>query len=100
MLITLPLKLKPTAFKLPPVMLPVALINPPVRIFPPVILPVTVALVNVPTDVMFGCALVVTVAAVVADVAVPDDTAYVALATVPVMLAPVIDVSAEPLPMK
>ena len=54
---------------------------------------------NVPTEVIFGCALVVTVPAVVADPAVPDETAYVALATVPVTLAPVRLLRAEPLPV-
>ena len=38
---------------------------------PDVILPVTARLVNVPTEVMFGCAAVVTVPAVVALLAVP-----------------------------
>ena len=49
-------------------------------------LPVTANELRVPTDVIFGCALVVTVPAV------PDETAYVALATVPVTLAPTIAV--------
>ena len=49
---------------------------------------------------MLGCAFVVTVAAVVADVVVPALTAYVALATVPVTLAPVIELKAAPLPLK
>jgi hypothetical protein len=44
--------------------------------------------VNVPTDVMLGCAAVVTVPAVVALVAVPAEAEYVALATVPVTFAP------------
>ena len=51
-------------------MLPVAVICPPVKILPPVMLPVEVTAVNVPTDVILGCALAVTVTAVVADVAV------------------------------
>ena len=55
-------------------------------IFAAVILPLTPKLVNVPVLVMFGCAFVVTVPAVVV---LPDVTAYVALATVPVTLAPV-----------
>ena len=59
-------------------------------------MPETITLVNVPTDVMFGCAFVVTVPAVVAD---PALVAYVALATSPVILAPVIPVSACPFPM-
>ena len=41
----------------------------------------------------------VTVSAVVAEVAVPADVAYVALATVPVTLAPVNEVNSDPLPM-
>ena len=60
---------------------------------PPVMLPVTDTDVNVPTEVILGCALVVTVPAVVADVA------DVALATVPVTLAPGIDESPAPDPM-
>ena len=55
---------------------------------PAVALPVTLNEVNVPTDVIFDCALVVTVPAVVAEVAVPEDVAYVALATVPLTLLP------------
>ena len=51
--------------------------------------------VTVPTDVMFGCALVVTVPAVVDEPAV---VAYVAFATVPVTFAPVIEAIAAPLP--
>ena len=39
--------------------------------FPEVILPVTTKLVKVPVLVIFGCALVVNVAAVVAELAVP-----------------------------
>ena len=62
----------------------------PAFILPLDVLPVTVSADKVPTDVMFGCALVVTVAAVPA---VPDETAYVAFATVPVTFAPGIDVS-------
>ena len=53
-------------------------------------LAVTVTLVNVPTDVIFGCAAVVTVPAVVAEVA---------LGTVPVTLAPGIDVNPAPEPL-
>jgi len=60
--------------------LPTAEISPPVNKFPPVTLPVTVKLVNVPTDVMLGCAAVVTVAAVVAKTA---------LEIVPIKLPPV-----------
>ena len=50
-------------------------------------LPVTARADNVPTEVMFGCAAVVTVPAV------PDETAYVAFATVPVTFAPGIAVN-------
>ena len=80
--------------------LPVDEINPPVKILPLVVLPVTLKLVNVPTLVMFACAFVVTVPAVVAEVAVPDVVANVALATVPVTLAPVRLVNKLPLPIK
>ena len=78
-------------------MLLVAEIDPAVNILPPVVLPVTVKLVNVPVLVIFGCAFVVTVAAV--PTALPADSAYVALATVPVTLAPVNDVNNDPLPI-
>ena len=50
--------------------MPVAEICPAVKMLPPVVLPVTVSAVNVPTEVIFGCAAVVTVPAVVALVAV------------------------------
>ena len=46
--------------------LPVALIEPPVNMLPPVMLPVTLNEVNVPTEVILACAFEVTVAAVVA----------------------------------
>ena len=39
---TLPLRLNPAAFKLLPVMFPVALINPPVSTLPPITLPETI----------------------------------------------------------
>ena len=48
---------------------------------------------------MFGCAAVVTVPAVVALPAVPAVSAYVALATVPVTLAPANADKPEPLPV-
>ena len=54
---------------------------------------------SVPTDVMFGCAAVVTVPAVVAEPAVPDETAYVAFATVPVTFAPTIELNPLALPV-
>ena len=60
-------------------------------ILPPVTLPVTDNKVNVPTLVMLACALAVTYCAVPADVA---------LATVPVTLAPVKLVNKLPLPIK
>ena len=63
--------------------------------FAALILPVTDNAVNVPTEVMFGCAFVVTVPAVVAD---PALVAYVAFATVPVTLAPGILVNPAALP--
>ena len=69
---------------------PVAEITPPVSKLPDVVLPVTVSAVSVPTDVILGCAAVVTVPAVVADVA---------LGTVPVTLPPGIDVSPAPDPL-
>jgi hypothetical protein len=50
-----------------------------------VMLPLTTNPVSVPTLVMFGCAFVVTVPAVVA---LPDVSAYVAFATAPETLAP------------
>ena len=50
--------------------------------------PATVNPVRVPTDVMFGCAFVVTVPAVLAVLATLALSAYVALATVPETLAP------------
>ena len=56
---------------------------------PPVIFPDTDKLVNVPTDVIFGCAAVVTVPAVVAVVAVPtvsDDAVPVNPVPAPVKL--------------
>ena len=82
--------------------LPAAEIKPLVNKLPLVVLPVTVTEVNVPTEVMFGCAAVVTVPAVVAEVAVvavPALVAKVALATVPVTLAPVILDSPDPMPL-
>jgi hypothetical protein len=79
-------------------------------ILPDVVFPVTVSDVKLPTDVIFGCALVVTVPAVVAEVAVvavvaevaevavPALVAYVAFATVPVTFAPAIALNPDPLP--
>ena len=102
------------------------LTSPAVIKLPLVVLPVTVRLLNVPTEVMLGCAAVVTVPAVVAEPAEPltepvmvDDTvnelnvptevmlgcaavvtvpAVVADATVPVMLPPGIAVRPAPDP--
>jgi hypothetical protein len=73
-----------------------------VRLPPITVLPLTSRLVNVPTLVIFGCAFVVTVPAVVALVAlvaVAALVANVALATVPVTLPPVIEPSPDPLPL-
>jgi hypothetical protein len=64
-----------------------------------VILPLTLSELNVPTLVILGCAFVVTVPAVVAVAAVPADVANVALATVPVTLAPGNELRAEPDPL-
>ena len=57
--VSVPVTLVP--LKLPPVMLPVAVITPAVPIFPPVMFPVTASNVNVPTLVILGCAAVVRV---------------------------------------
>ena len=69
-------------------------------IFAAVIFPLTAKLVSVPTLVIFGCAFVVTVPAVVALVAEPALVAYVALATVPVTFAPARLVKFAPDPIK
>ena len=54
--------------------------------------PVTIKTVNVPNDVMFGCALVVTVAAVVAEVAVPlNEPTNVVAVSEPFARLPLID---------
>ena len=63
----------------------------------PIIFPLTTNDVNVPTEVMLGCAFVVTVPAVVE---LPALTAYVALATVPTTLPPNKFVNPLPLPVK
>ena len=81
------------------VIAPVAVINPLVIKLPPATLPNTLKALSVPTLVILGCAFAVTVPAVVALVAVPADVAKVALATVPVTLAPVIALSPDPLPL-
>jgi len=57
------------------------------------VVPVTASVVSVPTLVILGCAAVVTVPAVVA---LPALVAKVALATVPVTFAPVIDARFAP----
>ena len=72
----------------------------PELMLPPVMLPVELNAVNIPTLVMLACALPVTVVDVVALVAVPALVAKVALATVPVTLAPVMLDSKLPLPTK
>ena len=75
---------------LPPVMLPVALINPPVKILPPVALPVTVRLPNVPTDVILVCAAVVSVPTILVPLRLPPVILPVAETTPAVLiLAPV-----------
>ena len=63
-------------------------------------LPLALSEVNTPTEVILACALPVTVAAVLAEVAVFAVLAKVAKATVPLTLAPVMFDSADPLPMK
>ena len=81
----------------------VALTFAPPSTLPPVMLPLALKLVKIPTDVIFACAFEVTVPAVVAVVAlvaVPALVAKVALATVPVTLAPVMLDSKLPLPTK
>ena len=87
----MPVSCEPLPWKNAPVTLPVVLIA-----------PEEVTLVNVPTLVMLGCALVVTVPAVVALVAVVADPALVAkvaLATLPVTFAPGMLVSPAPEPI-
>ena len=54
-----------------PLIFPVALTIPLVIKFPPLTLPLTDTELNTPTEVMLGCAVVVTVPAVVALVAEP-----------------------------
>ena len=96
-MLELPLACGPTKF--PPVILPVAVIKPAVPKLPTLAFPDTETEVNVPTDVILGCAAVVTVPAVVADPAEPALVAYVALATVPVTLPPGILVNPAALPV-
>ena len=98
--VTVPVELiSPPVNKLPPVILaalvivPVADISPPVNKLPPVILPVLLNEVSTPTEVILACELAVTYCTV------PADVAYVALATVPVTLAPVMLVNKLPSPM-
>ena len=64
--IVVPADTSPAVVRLPPVMLPVATTCAPVVRLPPDTLPVTVKDDSVPTDVILGCAAVVTVPAVVA----------------------------------
>ena len=94
---TIPVNAEPFPTKKLPVTLPVADIKPAVNKLPDVLLPLTLRLVNTPTEVMLACAFAVTVPAVVADPAV---VAYVALATGPVTLPPEIVVNKLPLPTK
>ena len=67
----------PLPINCPAVMVEVAEMNPAVKKFAPTKLPVVltkpleVILVKVPTEVIFGCALVVTVPAVTAEVTLP-----------------------------
>ena len=87
----------PAVNKLPPVMLAAADTKPAVKTLPPVALPLTVNEVSVPTEVIFGCAAVVTVAAVVAlptvnDAAVPVNPVPAPLNDDPVTV-PVADIS-------
>ena len=76
----------------PPNMLPDVLIIPEETMLPPVTFPVVlinpldVTLVNVPTEVMFGCAAVVTVPAVVAAPTVNDEAVPVSPVPAPVKL--------------
>ena len=97
--------ISPLAVRLPPftlaadVTLPAADTAPPVNKLPPVTLPVLLNEVNTPTEVILACALAVTYWAVPAVSALPADTAYVALATVPVTLAPAKLLNKLPLPM-
>ena len=104
----------PPVVKLPPIILPVTVTTPAVPklptlafavalnvvayiptvpTLPMLALPDTDTVVSVPTLVILDCAASTTVLAVIAC------TACVALGTEPVTLAPVIDVSAEPLPL-
>ena len=62
----------------------------PAAVLPALILPLTINPVSDPSEVIFGCALVVTVPAVPDD---PAEIAYVAFATVPVTFAPGIAVN-------
>ena len=69
-------------------------VNAPVNVvadtLPALMLPVTANEVNVPVEVMFGCAAVVTVPAVVAAVAVPDKAPVNVVAdTLPAVILPV-----------
>ena len=95
--------------RLPPVILPVADTIPPVNIFPPVALPVTVRLVNEPTEVILVCAAVVNVPVILVTLRLPPVMLPVAdtippVSKLPVMVLPVtlklasvpIDVAATP----
>ena len=83
-LATVPVTLAPVSDVSPD---PLPVINPAVDIFPPVMLAVTVNELNVPTLVILGCAAVVTVPAVVADVADPAVVAEVAVVADPADVA-------------
>ena len=73
-----------------------------IKLFEVVMFPVALSELSVPTEVMLGCALVVTVAAVVAapDMLTVYDPDNLALGTVPVSkLVALSDVNARPLPV-
>ena len=74
----------PAVSTLPPVMVPVALTVPAVAKLPPVTVPVTLKLDNVPTDVMLGCAAVLSVPATVVNA--PSVALTLPLSTLPVTL--------------
>ena len=66
----------------------------PPEMFPAVTSPVTESVDNAPTEVMFGCAAVVTVPAVIAAVAVPViEPGTIKLATVSVLLLATYDIA-------
>ena len=74
---------------LPPVILPVALISPPVNKLPLVVLAVTVKAPNVPTAVIFVCDAVVNVPTILVPDKLPPVILPLALSA-PVTLAPLL----------